>query len=92
VFVPCLRCTVAQKVLSYEEACVTDERWKNVEIRIVCPTPTDDCDPSNDLVFDGLEDKVVDLFQMLMDRVFDIHPRKHPPNVSYVSRHVFPMS
>lgn len=47
---------------------MTDERWKNVEIRIVCPTPTDDCDPSNDLVFDGLEDKVVDLFQMLMDR------------------------
>jgi hypothetical protein len=54
---------VAQKVPSYEEACVTDERWKSVEIRIVYPVPADDCDLSNDRVFDGLVDKVVDLFR-----------------------------
>jgi hypothetical protein len=29
---------------------------------------------------------------MMMERAFDIPQRKHPSNLSYVSRHVVPMS
>jgi hypothetical protein len=34
----------------------------NVEFRIVYPVPTDDCELSDDPVFDDLVDKVFDLF------------------------------
>jgi hypothetical protein len=68
VFVSHGRSAVAGQHPSCEEARVEGERWKNVEIQIVYPVPTDDDDLSDDPVFDELVDKMFDLFQMLIDR------------------------
>ena len=62
------RSAVAGQHTSCEEARVEGEGWKNVEIQIVYPAPTDDDDLSDDPEFDELVDKMFDLFQMLIDR------------------------
>ena len=38
------------------------DRWRNVDIRIVCPVPDDGYDPHEDRRLDDLVDTVMDLF------------------------------